>query len=970
VSAASLSADMPVTTIMAENYYPGRKNLPDWNNLEILQINRLPPHAYLIPFPDQTSCLDALSDNQRYLSDFIHMLDGDWEVKLFESVLQLPENILSFRSGFASAAVPSIQKNLNADLPQAFLLDWPHVPQDQPVKVYRRCLHLPLAWSGQRKRLVLQGISAACHIYLNGRFVGYSEGSGLPAEFDVTHHLRDGDNDLFILVWSFCNGSYLEDESRLPLPGIVRDIYLEAVPPISLFDLRVQTVRDDEEDIWQLKLELHLISYRISLEQPLLRISVRRAEQKYLDTKWPVLLRPVDKDDATWPTPIQAEGSIVVETPLRGIEGWHCETPNVYDLVISIEDARGHELACYRQIIGFRQLEQGRDGFLISGRPLQLAAANWRETFFWQGKPDIAQMVRHLRWLKQHHFNALVIRDLPVDPIFLEICDIYGIYIISEIPANLPAVLKERLNEPAFWLLAEDRFRRQVLRDINHPCIIAWSAGLLDQAATLANHKTSQIRALDNNRFWQPADFADISKPLRSWQETMEPDELIPSWLSDPLSHGELGCCFGEWLSRDAIPDKINGFLPALLNSEGKPGILLRELKHSLSPLLIIPVDRANGAFTFKNRMKVLPASVFKISWVLLRDGHFQLSGELDSIRMPAGGEHFNEIWFGNLHFDDGCEYLLRFEVTLAAQWLWTGYGFEIDQTEFLLASAEAEAYAPRHGGSRLRLDHDRHHMIVSGPRFWLVFNSVYGALESWRFGDTEFLARGQHQHGLQAEIRASFNVLDQPWHKVWLQNGLINLERQVVTARQSCDGQTAQITFFEKLGQPGQVPLFELYTSYEIDSRGQIRIFINLGPCAASKLDIRSIPGIYLKLPLRTAYDRLKWQGKGPQPGLPGWQQTVHSGIYQQSIAALEPTEQPGLVYGGCHWLRCENDQGLGISVHADTPVSFSVRLWRGNLPAGAAAASELQVFPAESSQFDQPLKAVFELRPVVSAP
>ncbi len=1019
---------------MTDTCFPGRETPPDWNNPELSSRGRMPEHAYLIPFPDQAACLNAISDNQRYLSSYILHLSGSWDVKRFSSVTQMPEQILSHRSGFDSVSLPEWPEN-HEKRQFPFLLDYPHVPSDQPVHVYRRLFRLPLTWSGLRKRMVLQGVVSACHVFINGRLVGYSEGSGLPAEFDVTQHLHQGDNEFFLLIWPLSGDSYFEDQSLLTDASVLRDLYLEAVPPVSLYDLEVQTHPLEDEEAWQLKLRLKLISYRISMEHPVVRVKLIDQDGKPHDSKWPVVLRPL-KDDHHWPTPLQAAGNLVIETPIRGITAWDSEQPKLYDLLISVEDRQGREHACYRTAVGFRHLSQSPEGYLLNGQPLRLHAVAWQEAAIWQKPPRTADMIRQIRKIKQHHINAILTSGLPVDPIFLELCDIYGLYVIESLPAAWPDVLSEMSPD----LPARNRYSRHpdsnrvkarlisrcqrlIARDKNHPAILSWSSPLLRNGGQLKQLFAAELKACDPDRLWQYLDFQDITTPVREWhtppcaanhdqpaqlradqyavsnkdnrglpvvpghvkplpdgedtrndREDNDNDgdsegfcETAPTWLTEPFTVGEIGLCLGWWLSEPEKQPSLRN-LPYLLNQDGQPGSWLHELRYSLRPLVIEAADAASGGFTFINRLNTFKASVFRVSWVLLRNGHFKLSGELDPLRMPPGGEQFREIWYGDLNFEDGAEYVIRFDITLAAQWLWAGFGHEIAHQEFVIRQGDDPLGSSEQTRGHLRSDRDRHHLIVSGPRFWFVFNTINGSLESWRLGETEFFDRHPPLQGLKPLLDPECHGIATRFQEAWQPFAPEKWQRQLHTFQDACDGQSAVITTEEICGLPGSIPLIKLYTRYEITANGQLSCFFSVSLYnQALRASLPPLPGVYLHLPLRDLFADMSWKGKGPEPGLAGWQPSGQTGIFSYTHDQLRQLRHTGDMLGDCTWVKCESAEGLGLLISSDTPFAVSLAMVKNQQLLAHKNRLDLRLYSAIARPLNTPLKAYFTIQPII---
>lgn len=947
---------------MKANLYPGRGSWPDWNDPEILQRDQLPAHAYMIPFPDLASCRHAITENRRYASPYVLMLNNGWEYRRYPNILQMPENILSFRSGFDPVAVPSNNPPPDASespaIPAAgypFPIVPPLIPQEQPVLVYRRTCRLPLFWGGLRKHLVLQGISAACHVFLNGRPVGYAQGTGLPASFDVTAVLHDGDNELFVLTYPDCSASYLENTAARPWPGLIRDAYFEAVPPIYLHDLQLATrpAAGQDADVWQLELRLSVLSYRISLDSPQIRLLLCKDQEIVSDSNWPVSLKPADP--LRHPSPAQTTGELAVSLQIAGIQAWSDENPALYDLYIDIEERGSRELVCVHQLVGFRQIGCRNRRLLINGQPVQLKAVAWpARTASQDGSPDSRALAGELRQIRQNHFNALYIRDFPADPILLELCDIFGLYIIDEAPVGARHELVDRLvqADPVWRAAALDRLERLIRRDINHPCVVLWSADYFRTNAPGAGFLAEHARKLDSTRFLHLIDTDDVSRDL----DRQSADLVWPGHAAT----GGCGRCYCTW--------------------SATPPAALREFRQMLKPLTVRAVDAAAGAFVFTNLMHWTSANYFTIGWLLLRNGKVMLSGALDSVRAGPGEDTYVDLWYGDQSFGDGADYLLRFEMAYAGDCLWAEEGTASFSCEFSLVQAALEPPAPQRAGGRLRLESDRHHLIVSGSRFWLVFNQVSGTLESWRVGDKELIAAN---NGLAALPSRQPDFFDGKLGEVWRKAGYDRLQPFVLSVQQGCDGQSAVVEMVMQLAAPGRPAVFEWISRYEIYASGEMRLFASMTPLGEG---LPPPPCFGFSLLARGEYSGIGWYGRGPAPGFYRLHQGCGSGLFQHNspnerndgrsdgqIGAVQ--QVPADIYSDVRWLSLRDQNGFGLQVRSDRPFAFAVGPDPAGYPFNALFNGRQENRPllvrlfsqtAETSAA-QPLKAVWYFSPVV---
>src|ERR671933_383402 len=253
--------------------------LPDWEDQHVLHRHRLPARARFAAYPDEASALAGGS------SPWELSLNGDWKFQYASTPAEAPREYAAEGyddTGWDRLPVPGNWQMYGYGRPHytnvqyPFPIDPPRVPQENPTGSYRRRFHLPAGWDGRRLILRFDGVDSAFEVYLNGRYVGFSKGSRIPAEFDVTAYAHPGENLLAVRVYQWSDGSYLEDQDMWWLSGIFRDVTLLAVPPVALWDLRVDP---------GLHADLHAATLRVeaTFESMSGAVGRRRLELRLLD---------------------------------------------------------------------------------------------------------------------------------------------------------------------------------------------------------------------------------------------------------------------------------------------------------------------------------------------------------------------------------------------------------------------------------------------------------------------------------------------------------------------------------------------------------------------------------------------------------------------------------------------------------------------------------------------------------------
>lgn len=416
----------------------GACEIKKYENPALQSEGRCPQRAYYIPYSSEQEALGRnLSRNERYIS-----LNGEWDFGFFKNEYEVDENALNDK-----IPVPSCWQTLGYDYCQYTNVNYPFpfcppkVIPENPVGIYRRYFNVT---GGGRTYLVFEGVSSYFEVKINGRYVGMSKGSHLQSEFDVTDFVEAGENEIIVSVRKWCDGSYLEDQDFLRFSGIFRDVYLLRRDDAHVTDFFIHTslsgdVRVDVETNLPAKYDMYILS----------------------------------------PEGERIEG-MHVDSPLL----WNAEEPNLYTLIINCGDewiAKG---------FGFVEISvSDKAELLINGTPVKLKGVNRHDSHPEKGYTVSAEdMMKDLMLMKQHNINCIRTSHYPNHPIFMEMCDELGFYVVDECDIEThgtgsafhwdqhkaAAVLSDNSDWEEAYV---DRMRRTVERDKNSPCVIMWSLG-------------------------------------------------------------------------------------------------------------------------------------------------------------------------------------------------------------------------------------------------------------------------------------------------------------------------------------------------------------------------------------------------------------------------------------------------------------------------------------------------------------
>jgi beta-galactosidase len=504
----------------------------DWENPGVTQWHRLAAHAPMNSWRDPLAARqDAASASQK-------SLNGEWRFSFFNAPEAVPDAWLDGDLPDAVAMpVPSNWQMQGFDTPIYTNVTYPipvtppQVPVDNPTGCYSRDIEVPESWRQQgQTRIVFDGVNSAFHVWCNGVWVGYSQDSRLPAEFDLSEVLVAGRNRLAVMVLRWCDGSYLEDQDMWRMSGIFRDVSLRHKPATRIADYYHVTELNEDFSRGVLKLNVTLEGEAFNeteVEAVLWRDGVEVGRQRQKPGS------DIVDERGNW-----AE-RLALAIPVNEPALWSAEIPNLYRLTVTLFDADGQALETEACDVGFRRVAI-IDGLLtLNGKPLLIRGVNRHEHHPQTGQAvDEATMRQDILLMKQNNFNAVRCSHYPNHPLWYRLCDRYGLYVVDE--ANIETHGMEpmsRLADDPRWLPAmSERVTRMVSRDRNHPSIIIWSLG--NESGHGANHD-ALYRWLKTTDPTRPVQYegggantaaTDIVCPMYARVDQDQPFPAVPKW--------------------------------------------------------------------------------------------------------------------------------------------------------------------------------------------------------------------------------------------------------------------------------------------------------------------------------------------------------------------------------------------------------------------------------------------------------
>ncbi|TMI64574.1 MAG: DUF4981 domain-containing protein [Bacteroidetes bacterium] len=638
-SLAQLVDKTPAAVPVAPSIY----NREPYEDPQISGINRDPSRTTAYSF---ASINDALKGDRvksgRYIS-----LNGNWDFSFALKPGDEPKDFYKSRvSGWKKIPVPSNWEMQGYDKPIYKSAVYPFRPANPPyvpkdyngVGCYQRTFSVPADWKDKNISLHFGGVSSAYKVWLNGKFVGYAEDSFLPSEFNITPYLQEGENVLSVWVIRWSDGSFLEDQDQWRLSGIHREVYLHAEPKLRIADFFYQTKLDKNY-----KDALLSIRPRIENLTGHEMLGYVLKAQLYDESDRPVLNQSLEKKVDDIINEIHPRLDRVkfglLETNISNPKKWSTEEPNLYKLVLSLEDSVGNLLEVKTCKLGFRSIEfrKSDSKLLINGKLTYLYGVNRPDHHPTKGKAlSREDILQDIKTIKQFNFNCVRLSHYPSDPYLLDLCDEFGIMVIDE--ANLETHgLGGKLDHDASWTAAYlERMSRMALRDKNHPSIIMWSLG--NEAGSGPNHAAMAgwIKDFDMTRplHYEPA--------MGSPKEEGYIDPSDPRYLkSNDHSHriqNPLDQYYVDVISRMYPSDYTAPLLVNQKNGDTRP-IFFCEYAHAMG-------NSAGNIKEFWDQWRTTPRIIGGCIWEFKDQG--LLKKDSAGVEYYAYGGDFGEKYFDN----------------------------------------------------------------------------------------------------------------------------------------------------------------------------------------------------------------------------------------------------------------------------------------------------------------------------------
>ena len=610
---------------------------------------------------------------------------------------------------------------------------------------YRRTINIPETWKDKRVFVHFDGVYSAAVVWVNGKYVGYSQDSNTDAEFDITDFVTTGDNQLSVRVYRWCDGSYLEGQDMWHLSGIHRDVYLVATPKVFVSDHYISSTLNNNATSGSMSVKLTVDNRNNTSATKTLQVSLLDRDGKQIAT-----------GTETYSERSKAEKTITLNS-LNNLHPWSAEDPYLYTVVVSQKDENGAEEMAFSTKYGFRNITKSGNLIYINGKRVYFKGVNTQDTHPEYGRAiDMETMMKDLTMMKKANVNTVRTSHYPRQPKMYAMMDALGFYVMDE--ANVECHYNQNLASNSSWQTAvNDRITRMVLRDHNHPSVIFWSLGNESGTASTFADARKKTQNLDDRLIHYEGNMSysdlgssmypkvsDVSsnrsgysnKPYFICEYAHAMGQAVGNlkeyWDQIEGSTGIIGGCIWDWVDQSIYdPAKLvkgqkksdngfnywvsgydynstsgvnQGFQGNFLNN----GIVtpdrtwtgkLSEVKKVYQYVKFSDFSTSAKSVNIKNKYAFMPISSdnFEIGYRVMKDGYLVENGKLESFNSIAAGSSATVNLPIQTSVADDAEYLVNVELRVkkptkanVADWTsWAEEGYSIADAQFSLSEQD-----------------------------------------------------------------------------------------------------------------------------------------------------------------------------------------------------------------------------------------------------------------------------------------
>lgn len=953
-----------LTALYACSFTASAQTFKEWQDPQVNEINRAPMHSTFFAYED----LESASVSVKEKSANYMTLNGTWKFFWVANADERPTDFYRIGyndKGWDDMQVPAVWElngygdpiyvNVGYAWRNQYKNNPPYVPVEKNhVGSYRKEIIVPADWKGKDIIAHFGSVTSNMYLWINGKFVGYSEDSKLEAEFDVTKYLKPGEENLIAFqVFRWCDGTYLEDQDFFRYSGVGRDCYLYARNKNRIDDIRITPDLDSNYKDGKLDVELKLKgNNKVKLE--------------LLDACGNVVAEKEVKGSGNVNTDLQ------LENPVK----WTAETPYLYTLRASV--SKGSVITEVVPVnVGFRKIEIKNAQILVNGQPVLFKGANRHEM-----DPDGGyvvsreRMLQDIQIMKKFNINAVRTCHYPDDAYWYELCDKYGIYMVAEanIESHGMGYGENTLAKNKKYAKAHmERNIRNVQRNFNHPSIIFWSLG--NEAGYGPNFEAAYdwIKAEDPSRAVQyeqagktgktdifcPMYYrykgceeyskdANSEKPLiqceyahamgnseggfkEYWDLVRKYPKYQGGFIWDFVDqscrwtgeNGKMIYAYGGDFNRFDASD--NNFCDnGLISPDRVPNPHMYEVGYFYQNIWTTPADLSKGELNIYNENFFTDLSSYRMEWQLLKDGKIVRSGILDNLKVEP--QQIAKIKLDLGETDNTGEWLLNVSYVQKITEHLLPAGHVVARNQIVVRPYEApEMQIANVAQSNIKVsqpvvnDENSNCLEISGESFNIQFNKSNGFMDYYEVNGTAMIKEGAQltPNFWRAPTDNDYGAGLQKKNAVWRnpEMKLLSLNHDVV------DGMVVVYAEYEMKSVSAKLNI-----EYTVNNVGAVKVTQKMISDKSAKVADMFRFGMQLVMP--ESFEKIIYYGRGPIENYSDRNHSADLGIYNQTVTEqfypyIRPQENGTKT--DIRWWKLLNNEGKGLIFVSESPFSAS---------------------------------------------
>ena len=937
------------------------------STFKMIEAGRLAPRAYAIPHSKKDSAEKADYKTERYNSDIVTVLSGEWDFKYYKKKSKLPATLDTSRVKFDTVNIPSTWQRTGYEepvylncpygfdprtmgLPKGEGVKPPELPEDFSCGVYRKFIDI----DNKNKNYILTflGVSPCIDLYINGIFVGYGEGSHNSYEFDVTEFLKEGENEIVAVVYKWCTGTYLEAQDMFRENGIFRDVLLYSYE---------KTYINDFEAIAHKKGKKYDLDIKAEVKGVLKDVTVKAV----LCDNGEVLVEEV----------CEASKNSEITFKKLSVQEWNAEIPKLYELYITLYKG-DNEVMTIRQYVGFKNIEIKDAVFYFNGKKIKLKGVNHHDTHETKGYAEnFNDLEKDVKLMKEFNVNCVRTSHYPPDPFFLELCDHYGLYVVDEADIETHGIWDlgcegGAISHDLKWAPRYmDRVKRMYFRDRTHPSIIMWSLGneswgfkchdkcykmLKDLGTDIPVHYegVSQTKRYHydvySEMYTHQDDLIKIREGKRGKQYKEVPfylceychamgvgpgalEEYMQIFYSDDIF---MGGCIWEWADHSVLHDGTDKYkyqytyggdhgeklhdgcfcVDGLFYPDRTPHTGAYNMKVAYRPLRATKLS--GNKLTLLNTNRFLSSSGIEVYWECQENGETVACGSFAT----------------NIAPEKECSYKLdlpkvNYDKNTYLNLIYLKGDFEVATEQLTLS--EAPFIQPSLEMGKVSITSDSEVITVKYPDGAIEFSEETGEMLSYKAGGVSVLNKEPVSHkGFLLNLTRAYVDNDRHIMEEWESHNLSNLSIVLEDLSAEVKSGVASVSeYFTIFGK--EDALFNASVLYIIGANGVVDIEVAVAPAEGSKEKLYDIPRLGLTFEADKKFAEIEYFGRGEKENYNDFNMHAPVGLYSAKVKdEHEPYIRPqdNSNHSDVSYLKLKSANGEEILIYSDKKFNFNV--------------------------------------------